>query len=128
MEQAPALWWFHPVLKHTPVGGERAGGKAGRGSENRIPIVAAVSLSEAGHPIHAKITPVTGFSSEAVGARARENPAPGCAVLSDGLACFRSVITAGCRYEAVVTGGKHPNELPQVRVQGSGCPCAGLHA
>jgi hypothetical protein len=97
------------------LGGERAGGKAVRGSENRIPIVAAVSLSEAGHPIHAKITPVTGFSSEAVGARARENPAPGCAVLSDGLACFRSVITAGCSHEAVVPGGKHPNDLPQFR-------------
>jgi len=34
------------------LGGERPGGKAGRGSENKIPIVAAVSHSEAGHPIH----------------------------------------------------------------------------
>jgi len=97
------------------LGGERPGGKAGRGSENKIPIVAAVSLNEAGHPIHAKITPVAGFSSEAVGAWARENLAPGCAVLSDGLACFRSVTTAGCSHEAVVTGGKHPNDLPQFR-------------
>jgi hypothetical protein len=97
------------------LGGERPGGKAGRGSENKIPIVAAVSLSEAGHPIHAKITPVAGFSSEAVGALARENLAPGCAVISDGLACFRSVTTAGCSHEAIVTGGKHPNDLPQFR-------------
>jgi len=97
------------------LGGERPGGKAGRGSENKIPIVAAVSLSEAGHPIHAKITPVAGFSSEALGAWARENLAPGCAVLSDGLACFRSVTTAGCSHEAIVTGGKHPNDLPQFR-------------
>jgi len=97
------------------LGGERPCGKAGRGSENKIPIVAAVSLSEAGHPIHAKITPVTGFSSEALGAWARENLDPGCAVLSDGLACFRSVTTAGCSYEAIVTGGKHPNDLPQFR-------------
>ena len=97
------------------LGGERPGGKAGRGSENKIPIVAAVSLNEAGHPIHAKITPVAWFSSEAVGAWARENLAPGCAVLSDGLACFRSVTTAGCSHEAIVTGGKHPNDLPQFR-------------
>jgi transposase-like protein len=34
------------------LGGELNGGKAGRGSENKIPIVAAVSLNEAGHPIH----------------------------------------------------------------------------
>jgi transposase-like protein len=97
------------------LGGELNGGKAGRGSENKIPIVAAVSLNEAGHPIHVKMTPVSGFSSDAVGAWAREHLAPGSAVLSDGLACFRSVTTAGCSHEAVVTGGKHPNDLPQFR-------------
>jgi len=97
------------------LGGERPGGKAGRGSENKIPIVAAVSLSEAGHPIYAKITPVAGFSSEAVGAWAREHLAPGSQVLSDGLACFRSVTTAGCSHEAIVTGEKHPKDLPQFR-------------
>jgi len=97
------------------LGGERPGGKPGRGSENKIPIVAAVSLNEAGHPIHAKFTPVSGFSSEAIAAWSRENLAPGSAVLSDGLACFRSVTTAGCSHQAIVTGGKHPNELPQFR-------------
>ena len=44
------------------LGAERIGGRVGRGSENKIPIVAAVSLSEAGHPAHAKITPVIGFN------------------------------------------------------------------
>jgi hypothetical protein len=39
------------------LGGELPGGKAGRGSENKIPIVAAVSLNEAGHPIHARSQP-----------------------------------------------------------------------
>jgi hypothetical protein len=50
------------------LGGELPSGKAGRGSENKIPIVAAVSLNEAGHPIHARITAVSGFTSEAIGA------------------------------------------------------------
>ena len=67
------------------LGGELPGGKAGRGSENKIPIVAAVSLNEAGHPIHARITAVSGFSSEAIGTW------------------------------AIVTGGKHPSDLPQFR-------------
>ena len=62
------------------LGGELPGGKAGRGSENKIPIVAAVSLDEAGHPIHARITAVSGFSSEAIGAWAREHLAPGSQV------------------------------------------------
>jgi hypothetical protein len=62
------------------LGGELPGGKAGRGSENKIPIVAAVSLDEAGHPIHARITAVSGFSSEAIGTWAREHLAPGSQV------------------------------------------------
>ncbi|MFN9620076.1 MAG: hypothetical protein ACK55X_10235 [Synechococcaceae cyanobacterium] len=49
------------------LGGERPGGKAGRGSENKVPIVAAISLNAAGHPIQAKISPVTGFTSEVSG-------------------------------------------------------------
>ena len=36
-------------------------------------------------------------------------------MLSDGLACFRSVVAAGCSHTAVVTGGHHPNELPKFR-------------
>jgi len=48
------------------LGGERPGGKAVRGSENKIPIVAAVSLNEAGHPLHARITAVNGFSSAVI--------------------------------------------------------------
>ena len=42
------------------LGGERAGGKPGRGSENKVPFVAAVSLNEAGHPMHIKLNLVTG--------------------------------------------------------------------
>jgi hypothetical protein len=92
------------------LGGERLGGKAGRGSENKIPIVAAVSLNEAGHPIHARITAVSGFSSEVIADWARRHLSPGSQVLSDGLACFRAVTTANCSHKAVITGGKHPNE------------------
>jgi len=33
------------------LGAERAGGKPGRGSENKAPAVAAVSLSDKGHPL-----------------------------------------------------------------------------
>jgi hypothetical protein len=36
------------------LGGECPGGKAGRGSENKVPIVASISLNAEGHPIHAK--------------------------------------------------------------------------
>ena len=40
------------------LGGEHNGGKPGRGSENKMPIVAVASLDEAGHPIHVKVAKV----------------------------------------------------------------------
>ena len=97
------------------LGGERPGGKSGRGSENKVPIVAAISLNNAGHPIYTKITPVSGFTSEALAKWASQHLAPGYAVLSDGLACFRSVTTAGCSHEVVVSRGRHPKDLPEFR-------------
>lgn len=97
------------------LGGERTGGKVGLGSENKIPIVAAISLNEAGHPIHARITAVSGFCSEAISDWAKRHLAPGSQVLSDGLGCFRAVTTANSYHKAVFTGGKHPNDLPQFR-------------
>jgi len=97
------------------LGGELPGGKPGRGSEKKIPIVAAISLNEAGHPIHVRITAVTGFSSEAISDWAKRHLRRGSQVLSDGLACFRAVTAADCHHKAVVTSGKHPNDLPQFR-------------
>jgi hypothetical protein len=83
------------LIKDAYLGEEPKDGKAGRGSENMVPIVATVSLNEAGHPIYAKITPVSGFSSGAIAKWASKHLAACCDVLSDGLACFRSVVTAG---------------------------------
>jgi hypothetical protein len=53
------------------LGGERSGGKAGRGSENKVPFVAAVSLDQDGHPIYAKLTPVAGFTLTAIASWAK---------------------------------------------------------
>jgi len=43
------------------LGGKHNGGKPGRRSKNKVPIVAAVSLDEAGHPIHVKVAEVDTF-------------------------------------------------------------------
>jgi len=43
-----------------------------------------VSLNEAGHPMHARITAVSGFSSEAIAEWAKQHLAAGSQVLSDG--------------------------------------------
>jgi len=86
------------------LGGERAGGKPGRGSENKVPFVAAVSLNEKGFPCFAKLTPVPGFTHQAISNWARANLAEGTSVLSDGLACFAAVTDAGCTHTVEVVG------------------------
>ena len=47
------------------LGGERAGGKPGRGLENKVPFIVAFSLNDTGNPLYAKVTPVPGFTSDA---------------------------------------------------------------
>jgi len=95
------------------LGGERAGGKAGRGSENKVPFVAAISLSDDGHPLRAKLTPVTGFTLKSVALWAKGHLAPGSTVVSDGLACFSAVTDAGCAHQVTVVAGRKPQDLPE---------------
>ena len=71
------LLWGKIQMDDAYLGGELPGRRAGRGSENKIPIVAAVSLNEAGHLINATITAVSGFSSKAISDWAKRHLAPG---------------------------------------------------
>jgi hypothetical protein len=97
------------------LGGERTGGKAGRGSENKVPFVAAVSLTEDGHPSRTKLTPVPGFTRTAIAQWANDHLVPGSKVFSDGLDCFTAVTAAGCTHHATVIAGRKPNDLPEFR-------------
>ena len=86
-------------------GGERRGGKRGRGSPNKTPFVAAVSVDEEGHPIHMNMNVIKGFKSAEISKWARHHLQPGSQVISDGLACFSAVIDAECEHISIVTGG-----------------------
>lgn len=97
------------------LGGQQAGGKAGRGSENKVPFLAAVSLSDEGHPLRAKLSLVPGFTLKAIAEWAKSHLAPGSTVLSDGLACFNAVSEAGCDHRATVVGGRKPRDLLEFR-------------
>jgi transposase-like protein len=97
------------------LGGERSGGKPGRGSENKVAFVAAVSLSDERHPLRAKLSPVAGFSLKAIGAWAKTHLAAGSVVFSDGLACFGAVTEAGCTHQPTVVAGRKPKDLPEFR-------------
>lgn len=97
------------------LGGERTGGKVGRGSENKLAFVAAVSLSVADLPLRVRLTPVPGFTLKAVAAWAKEHLASGSTVFSDGLACFAAVTEAGCTHRPTVMAGRKPREVPEFK-------------
>ena len=94
------------------LGGERSGGKVGRGSENKVPFVAAVSINPDGHPVYVKMTPISGFTRQAINEWAKAVLDTGCQVVSDGLACFAGVTDAGCQHTPIVVGKQKPKELP----------------
>ena len=52
----------NPFSETTP-----SGGKAGRGSENKVPFVAAVSVTQQGHPMYLKLNLVSRFTLTAIG-------------------------------------------------------------
>ena len=80
-----------------------------------MPIVAAVSVDDAGHPRYVKLATVAPFSFAAIADWAQNSVAIGCEVISDGLACFRAVTEVVCLHQAVVVKGRHPSELSVFR-------------
>lgn len=91
------------------------GGKAGRGSENKVPFVAAVSLNHEGHPMHLKLNLVSGFTSRAIGNWAKASLTPGSLLSSDALACLAAVADAGCTHAPIVVGSLKPRDLPEFK-------------
>ncbi len=86
-------------------GGERHGGKRGRGSANKVPFVAAVSLNEEGHPIAMNMNVVKGFRLTEISRWAKQHLKPDSTIISDGLPCFSAVADADCHHISIVTGG-----------------------
>ena len=86
-------------------GGERHGGKRGRGSANKIPFVAAVSLNKEGFPVTMNMNVVKGFRLTEISRWAKHHLQPDSTVISDGLPCFSAVRDAGCDHISIVTGG-----------------------
>lgn len=95
------------------LGGERGGGKRGRGSPGKMPIIAAVETTEDRKPVRLKLRRVKRFSKEKIARIAGRIVKHGATVLTDGLGCFRGLRDAGCAHVAIVTGSgrkaaRHP--------------------
>ena len=95
------------------LGGERVGGKVGRGSENKVAFVAAVSLKDAGRPLWVKLSMVVGFKLKSIADWASKCLAAGSGVHCDGLACFSVVTQVGCTHESTVVAGRKPKDVHQ---------------
>jgi len=86
------------------LGGERSGGKRGRGAAGKTAIVAAVETTPDGKPVRLKLRRVNGFRRSEIASLATRMLDPKCTVVSDGLGCFNGVVDAGCTHQPIVTG------------------------
>lgn len=87
------------------LGGERSGGKRGRGADAKTPFVAAVETTSEGHPTQIRLSVVKGFRTREILGWSRKYLAEGSTVISDGLACFNAVTQTGCEHDRIVCGG-----------------------
>ena len=86
------------------LGGERSGGKRGRGAAGKTPIIAAVETTAERRPKRLRLTVVKGFRKREVEKLAKAAIEPGATVVSDGLSCWPAVEKAGCQHFPIVTG------------------------
>jgi transposase-like protein len=86
------------------LGGERQGGKRGRGAAGKTPIVAAVETTAERRPRRLRLSVVKGFRKRGVEKLAKAAIEPGATVVSDGLSCWPAVEKAGCAHFAMATG------------------------
>src|SRR6476620_1353810 len=86
------------------LGGKRSGGKTGRGSPGKRPIVVALQSSDGKRPARLRVRRIARFERRRLKSLAKRIIAPGAFVVTDGLACFRGVADAGCEHHPIVTG------------------------
>ena len=82
------------------LGGQRAGGKRGRGAAGTTPLVAAVETTAERRPRRLKLTVVKGFRKKEIAALAKRDLAAASNVVTDGLSCWAAVERAGCTHVA----------------------------
>ena len=82
------------------LGGKLKGGRAGRGSENKQPFIAAVETTDDEHhiPLYLKLDPVETFSVKEVKNWTQQHIEPKSHIVSDALQCF-SGVEESCSHE-----------------------------
>ena len=90
------------VIDDAYLGGEKPG-KRGRGSENKVPFIAAVQLRD-NRPLLVRFDLISGFTKEAVANWAKKYLETTSNVVSDGLHCFTAVTQIGATHSPRVVG------------------------
>lgn len=101
------------------LGGKFSGGSTGRGADDKVPFVAAVQTTAAGHALYA-CQQQQRPTSQAMSEFAASHLASSTVVVSDGLRCFMAVTQRGIDHQRIVL---RPNvngpaacvKLPQFR-------------
>ena len=93
------------------IGGERSGGKRGRGSAGKTPFVAAVETTAEGRPVRVKFSRVANFRRVSIKGWAVRHLRPAGPVYSDGLNAFR-----GISYPAAVRLRTARGPMPAVAI------------
>ncbi|TCV77375.1 IS1595 family transposase [Sulfurirhabdus autotrophica] len=97
------------------LGGERAG-KTGRGSENKVPLIAAVQTSDEGRPLYVRLNRIAAFTKEAVDEWANKALSASARTVSDGLHCFRTLSGSVAEHQSItVGGGRQSVKRPEFR-------------
>jgi len=86
------------------LGGQRPGGKRGRGAAGKTPFVAAVETTPERKPRRLRLSVVKGFRKKEIEALAKRDFAAGSNVVTDGLSCWTAVEQAGCSHFPMLTG------------------------
>ncbi len=96
------------------LGGVHAG-KPGRGSPNKMPFIAAVELSEEGHPWHVRLDALPNLKGESILAWATKALHPTVHLVTDALSSLAAAKAAVANYGAIVVSPRRSSDLEAFR-------------
>ena len=96
------------------LGGKHPG-KRGRGSQNKVPFVAAVELDADGHPWHVRFDPIADLTAGSVEDWARRALGETVQLVTDGLASFSAAAVVVQTYGAIIVTPHRSSDLEPFR-------------
>ena len=86
-------------------------GKPGRGSQNKVPFIAAVELNEEGHPQHVRFDPIDDLKGPTMASWARKALHEGVHLVTDGLASFAAAGAVVAEHGAIIVSPRQSSDV-----------------